>query len=38
MVTVLKPAYKIEHNVTRFLGFAAMDVLISQLKVYKTLE
>lgn len=35
MVSVLKPAYYIENNVTRLIGFAVVDVLTSQLTIYK---
>lgn len=36
MVSVVKPIYKQEKSVTKLIGVAEMDVLISQLRVYKT--
>ncbi len=38
MVTVVRPAYYYENNVTRLIAVASIDVLMSQLIVYKTIE
>lgn len=38
MVSVIRPAYYKENGVSRLIGVAVMDILISQLRVYKTEE
>ncbi len=38
LVTVVKPAYYVENNISRLVGMAGIDVMIAQLITYKTLD
>ena len=38
MVSVVRPTYYRENGVSKLIGTASIDILISQLRVYKTLE
>lgn len=38
MVSVVRLIYHKDKTITKLIGAALMDVLISQLRVYKTLE
>lgn len=36
MTTVVRAAYYKEKNVTRLIGLASLDVLVSQMTIYKS--
>lgn len=38
MVSVVRPSYYVENNVTRLIAVSGIDVLMKQLTVYKNLE